>query len=336
MDASTVTLHGDDAELLSGSALAALLRLPGVGVKRAVDLARRFGNWEAFLAASPDDLAGAVGAATATRILEVMPTSPLLPDLPDGVEVVSIYQSHYPDRLRGIADPPRILWWQGTLPTRPVLAVVGTRSPSPFGQQVAALAATIAAQYQIPTISGLALGVDSLAHTTSLDQGQPTWAVVGQGVSTLPKHGSRADLARRILAEGGGLVSEVPPSTPVAVHLLTARNRLQTAFSDAVVIAETALATPIKPAGTIHTARFAIEQGRMLAVAAPPPAQVEDESLAGNAALVDVEGIDPALLHITDPDLTATVTQRRPAADRVIAQPEDLHNLCTQIRAHTS
>lgn len=342
--------HGDDVELLTGRNLAALITLPGVGEKRAVTLARRFGTWEAFLAATPDDLAAVLGVATAAKVAEVMPTSALHADLPEGVNVASIYDTAYPDRLRHIPDAPVLLWWQGTLPHGPSLAVVGTRTPSAFGKQVATLTASIAAQHRIATVSGLALGVDSLAHNATLDAGLPTWAVLGQGISTFPTHGDRADLARRILASGGGLLSEVPPATPVAVHLLTARNRIQSGLADAVFIAETSLATPLKPAGTLHTARFAIEQGRTLAVAAPPPnaspapavdpadakAAVEAllgaaDSLAGNRALVDPAGIDPTLLHITDPTLADAVSARQPTADRVIAHPNDVHDLCRHI-----
>lgn len=325
--------HSDDAPLLTGPALAALLMLPGVGVKRAIALGRRFGTWEAFLAASPDHLAGVLGAAVAMRVVEVMPSSVPEADLPEGVRVVSIYEDSYPASLRAIPDAPPLLWWQGTLPSGPTLAVVGTRTPNAFGAQVATLAASVAAGHRIGTVSGLALGVDSLAHRASMDSGAPTWAVLGQGISTLPKHGDRGELARRIVAAGGGLLSEVPPSTPVAAHMLTARNRIQSGLSAATFIAQTGLATPLKPAGTLHTARFAIEQGRLLAVAAPPTTVEPDEAMAGNAALVAPEGVDPTLLHITDPDLSATVAARQPAADKVIAHPNDLHELCAHIRA---
>lgn len=322
--------------LCTGTALSALMTLPGVGAKRAIALAQRFATWDAFLSATAGELTATVGAATARRIAEAMPATIPCADLLDGVQVVSIFESHYPDRLRGIPNPPPLLWWQGTLPTAPALAVVGTRTPTAFGREVAALSAQVAAEHGLPVVSGLALGVDSIAAASGLDHGQPTWAVLGQGLATFPSTGDRAALARRILSEGGGLLAEVPPGTQVARHLLTARNRIQSGLSEAVVIAETALPTAHKPAGTIHTARFAIEQHRPLAVAAPPPGREDDPDLCGNAALVAEGGIDPALLHITDAALAARVRARTPAADLVIARPEDLHALCVAITAEAA
>lgn len=323
-------------ELLTGRGLAALMTLPGVGSKRAVDLARRFCTWQRFLAASEHEVAAAVGASTAGRVVAARSATIPHHDLPHGIQVVSIYEEHYPARLRAIPDPPPVLWWQGRLPTQPAIAVVGTRSPTPFGQQVALLSAQVAAEHGLPVISGLALGVDSLSHSAGLDHGQPTWAVLGQGIATFPTRGDRAALARRILTSGGGLMCEVPPTTPLAVHMLTRRNRIQSGLSEAVVIAETGLPTSTKPAGTIHTARFAIEQGRTLAVAAPPPGREDDSALCGNAALTATGGIDPALLHVTDPALAAQIRERRPAADVIVARPEDLHALCAAIASdHT-
>lgn len=337
-DALAAPVHDDGdrplGSLLSGRGLAGLMTLPGIGAKRAVDLARRFSDWDRFLAATERDLAAVVGVATAAKVVAVMPLSVPHADLPDGIEVVSMFEAHYPARLRAIPDPPPLLWWQGTLPTQPTIAVVGTRTPTPFGQQVATLSAQTAAEHGLGVVSGLALGVDSLSHAAAMDSAQPTWAVLGQGIATFPTRGDRAAIARRILATGGGLLAEVPPTTEVVRHLLTRRNRLQSGLAEAVVIAETGLPTSTKPAGTIHTARFAIEQGRTLAVAAPPPGREDDADLRGNAALCAAGGIDPTLLHVTDPALAATVRARRPAADVVITRPEDLHALCASIAAH--
>lgn len=338
-DIGPETGHGQGSEpgaLCTGTALSALMTLPGVGAKRAVALAQRFPTWDAFLSATTPDLIPAIGAATAHRLAEAMPTTIPHADLPAGMQVVSIFEPHYPESLRGIPDPPPLLWWQGTLPTQPALAVVGTRTPTPFGRQVAALSAQVAAEHGLPVVSGLALGVDSIAAASGLDHGRPTWAVLGQGIATFPATGDRAALARRILSEGGGLLAEVPPATPVARHLLTRRNRLQSGLSEAVVIAETSLPTAHKPAGTIHTARFAIEQDRLLAVAAPPPGREDDPDLCGNAALVAHGGIDPMLLHVTDAALAARVRARTPAADLVITGPQDLHALCASIRSNAT
>lgn len=318
--------------LCTGPALAALLTLPGVGEKRAETLATHFGDWDCLLAATPQTLIDLLGARTGAGVAEHLPTSPLVADLPPGIQVVSIHEAHYPARLRTLPDPPLLLWWAGTLPPEsPTLAVVGTRTPNRFGVAVTQMLSDVAARRGVPVISGLALGIDSLSHVTCLDAGQPTWAVLGQGIGTFPTGGDRARLAARILAAGGGLIAEVPPATPVARHLLTKRNRLQSGLTHATFIAQTGLPTGDKPAGTIHTARYAIEQGRLLAVAAPPASSAEDPELAGNRALTDAAGIDPALLHATDPALVASIASRRPVADVVIASPEDMTTLLDRV-----
>lgn len=315
-------------ELLSGPNLYSLMRLPGIGEKRAVTLATHFGTWERFLNATTDDLIDVLGAKTGAATAAARPDTPTPVDLPPMTQVLSEHDPHYPHRLRTLPTRPTLLWVTGQLPPEaPTLAVVGTRTPNNFGATIARLTATDAAAHHIPTVSGLALGCDSLAHSATMDAGLPTWAVIGQGVSTLPQHGDRAALAARILAHGGGIISEVPPDTPVAAHLLTKRNRLQTALTDAVLIAQTGLAAANKPAGTLHTVRYAIEQGRYLAVPAPPPHLHPDPDLAGNLALTDPQGMDPALIHATDAHTAALVAARRPVADLALHRPADLATL---------
>lgn len=320
-------------ELLTGPNLAALITLPGVGEKRAVALATRFACWDALLAANLDSLIDTLGPTTGRRVAEHLPDHPLTAPLPPHMQVVSYHESHYPDRLRTIPHPPTLLWWMGTLPNphTAALAIVGTRTPTPFGAQVTALVAATAAEQGIPTISGLALGVDSIGHEACLQAGLPTWAVIGQGLSTLPTRGDRARIAATILSHRGGLISEVPPDTPVARHLLTQRNRLQTGLTDAVCIAQTGLPTDTKPAGTIHTARFALEQRRLLAVAVPPPTLTSHTDFAGNSALINPDGIDPALMFVTDPTLAAHIRSKKPAADLLIERPDDTHTLISRI-----
>lgn len=321
-------------ELLTGPNLAALLTLPGVGEKRALSLGERFHDWDSLLSASADDLVDVLGPKTGTHLAEHLPTRPPAVDLPTGVRVISCHDPQYPARLHELPDRPALLWHVGTLPCDvPALAVVGTRTPNAFGESVARLVATEAARHGIGTTSGLALGVDSLAHEASLDAGAPTWAVLGQGIDTLPRTGDRAALAARILASGGGLISEVPPGTPVAPHLLVKRNRLQTGLSEATMIVQTGLASGPKPAGTLHTARFALTQGRYLAAVLPPAHLQGDPGMAGNMALTSPYGIDPEALHVTDPTVAAVVRARNPLVDLTVADPDDLSVLWERVVA---
>lgn len=325
-------------DLLSGPGLAGLMTLPGVGEKRALALAETFGTWEQVLAATDSDLDAVLGTKTATDLRNRgLPATAPADDLPADTRVVSIHDTDYPPLLRTIADAPTLLWVTGTLPPPEValLAVVGTRTPNTYGAAVARRIATDAASRGIPVVSGLANGVDSIAHSACLDAGVPTWAVLGQGLGTLPGSGDRADLAHRILTEGGGLISEVPLHTPVAAHLLTRRNRLQSGLAGAVMIAQTGLATGPKPAGTLHTARYAIAQRRPLAVAAVPHDLTGDPEMAGNAALTCPFGMDPGLLHATDPETAALIRMRVPVADLVVKTPQDLGYLYDRLLGAT-
>lgn len=322
-------------ELLSGPNLAALLTVPGIGEKKAVALANHFGTWDHLTNATAESLSEVLGpklgAATAPHL-----TTPLVAEpLPPNTSVVSRFDPTYPEALRDLTDAPTLLWCHGTLPPprhqQPLLAVVGTRTPNQFGAAVATAAADHAAHHNIATVSGLALGCDTLAHEASLDAGQPTWAVIGQGLNTFPTTGARANLAARIVANGGGVLSEVPPSTPVASHLLTKRNRLQSGLSSGVFIAQTGLATGNKPAGTLHTVRYAIEQHRILAVAVPPQPLATDPAVAGNVALTNPHGADPALIHATHPDTIRECQNRRPLADVPISSLADFATLWEHI-----
>lgn len=320
-------------DLTSGQGVAALLSLPGVGAKRALLLADAFGTWEALTAAGAEEIAAVIGNAAGHNLHGTIPPYAPDPDLPDGVRIISIREPDYPAILATIPDPPPLLWVAGTLPdpNRPALAVVGTRHPTGYGQAVTTMTAAGAIEHGIQIISGLALGVDSLAHQAAVDAAQPTWAILGQGVDTLGAHGARTELAQQILLGGGGLIAEVPCGTPVAGHQLTRRNRLQSGLSDATVIAQSGIATPDQPAGTMHTARYAIQQHRLLVVARPSGTWASEDRSAGNLALTDPTGMDPALVYATG-QTAETIAARRPVADVTIHGRDDLPGLYQAVR----
>lgn len=158
---------------------------------------------------------------------------------------------------------------------RPCVTIVGSRKISAYGKTVTSRLAGELASAGIVIISGLALGVDSLAHLAALEAGGLTIAVLPTGLDAVDKT-SRRGLAERILQQGGALVSEYAEGSPVHLGNFVARNRLVAGFGDAVLITEAA-----ERSGTLHTANFALEQGKpVLAVpgnitsptAPPPPA----------------------------------------------------------------
>jgi len=138
---------------------------------------------------------------------------------------------------------------------RPRIAIVGSRKVSTYGQTVTRQLAQELAARGIVIISGLAIGVDALAHRAALDVAGLTMAVLPGTVEQIyPRH--HTNLANDILQGGGALVSEYPPDMPALRHHFVARNRIVAGLADALLITEAA-----ENSGTMHTARFALGQG---------------------------------------------------------------------------
>lgn len=153
-------------------------------------------------------------------------------------------------------DPPAELWVAGraeVLDVRPRVAVVGTRSPTPYGELQAARIATFLARSGVAVVSGLARGIDEVAHRAALDAGGATLAVLGSGVD---RPWPAGELAKRMSAEGC-LLSEFPPGQEPRRHHFPWRNRLIAGLSSLVVVVEAAHAS-----GSLITARWAVDQGR--------------------------------------------------------------------------
>lgn len=210
-----------------------------------------------------------------------------------GWRVLTPGGADYPPSLAVLGERPA-LWLAGAVPPGTgAVAVVGTRHPTPDGVALARLVAGTAAARGLAVVSGLAPGVDTEAHRAALDAGGSTWAVVGCGVDVaLSGRGGR--LAREMVAAGGGVLAEVPPGTRPTAAARVARDRIQTALGEVCVVVQTDLAS-----GTMHTARFALEQGRRLVVVRPPPAGpvLPAAAWAGNAA---ISGWAPAARGILD------------------------------------
>lgn len=167
--------------------------------------------------------------------------------------------SDIPDRLITIASPPKALYVEGNLAAilqSPSVAIVGSRKVSAYGREVTQRLATELAQQGIVIISGLAFGVDSIAHQAVLDAGGQTIAVLPTPLSNIYP-ASHRQLAKHIVEQGGALVSEYAAGAEVYKTNFVARNRLIAGLADATLLPEAALKS-----GSLHTARFAMESGR--------------------------------------------------------------------------
>jgi DNA processing protein len=162
----------------------------------------------------------------------------------------------YPEQLKHIASPPDPLYLQGTLPSEPMLAIVGSRRGSNYGRDIAHSLAVGLAEACITVVSGLARGIDAAAHRGALDGKGKTVAVLPAGLYPVypPQH---AGLAREIVEQGGGLVSEMPSGTVPLPGRFPVRNRIISGLCSAVIVVEAA-----QQSGALITARMALDEGR--------------------------------------------------------------------------
>ncbi len=164
----------------------------------------------------------------------------------------------YPERLREIFDPPPVLWALGELQllSRPAIAIVGTRHPTPYGTGMAEVLARDLASHRLVVLSGMARGIDTAAHRGALAAGGSTVAVWGTGIDVIyPKENK--PLAENILVAGGAILSEYRLGTFPAPQNFPKRNRILSGMSIGVLVVEAG-----ENSGTRVTARCALEQDR--------------------------------------------------------------------------
>lgn len=176
------------------------------------------------------------------------------------VNTLTLNDSGYPAVLRDIPSPPKILNYIGAEPAtwlgRPRVAVVGSRKASAYGAHATKRIVSDLAASGIVIVSGLAYGIDSIAHQAALDSGGLTVAVLAGGLDSIYP-AMHANLADNILKTGGSIMSEYPAGTPSFKQNFVARNRLVSGLADILLITEAAVNS-----GTMHTARFALDQGK--------------------------------------------------------------------------
>jgi DNA processing protein len=173
-------------------------------------------------------------------------------------------KTEHPPLLYEIPDPPKQLWYQGTLPPShlKLLAVVGSRNHTSYGKLVAERLIAGLAGYPVGIVSGLAIGIDSIAHEAALTHQLYTLAVPGSGLEPSVLYPARnRTLADKIVAKGGGLLSELPPTTAAAKWTFPQRNRIMAGLCHATLLIEAA-----PKSGTLITARLATDYNRELLV----------------------------------------------------------------------
>ena len=194
-----------------------------------------------------------------------------------GIAAITPGDERYPRRLQEIPDPPPLIYVKGELLERDEwsLAVVGTRRPTQYGVQVTRSLTSELAGSGLTIVSGLARGVDGIAHEITLDQGGRTVAVVASGLDHVypPEH---KRLAARILDSGGAILSEYPLGRRPDARFFPRRNRIIAGITLGTLVTEAG-----EKSGTWHTVTSALDQGREV-FAVPGPITSEQSTGANN------------------------------------------------------
>ena len=173
------------------------------------------------------------------------------------VRILTIEDSEYPFLLKSIYDPPPVIYYKGTIPDeRSIpLAVVGTRKASSYGRMATEKLCSALSEMGICIVSGMARGIDTIAHQSALKLGNTTVAVFGCGLEYTypPESGS----LRRQIEERGAVISEFPMSTKPDRNNFPARNRVISGLTHGTLVVEAG-----EKSGALITAQFALEQGR--------------------------------------------------------------------------
>ncbi|GMO31329.1 MAG: hypothetical protein Ta2B_12420 [Termitinemataceae bacterium] len=248
-----------------------------------------------------------------------------------GIGYVSIIENEYPSLLKEIFDPPAVLFYRGNLTkdTKNTAAIVGTRKPHSAAAAFCYRIAYALGAAGVPVVSGLAIGIDAMAHRGNLEGGAAsdprakTFAVLGSSVDCVYPAANRL-LARRIVDGGGALLSEYPPQTQPQVWTFPARNRIIAGLSPFTLVVEAGIKS-----GALITADFALSEGRDLAVAADENGNAFGEGcekLASDGAkkIITVEDILREL-GIAAPQSTAHTADKTHSLSEQLAKELGIH-----------
>lgn len=279
--------NGERAEL---AATLALAQVPGIGAARLSTLRRAFGSTRGGLQAPFDALRALPGfspaAATAVRRIALADGEKILAALEGvGARVLLADDPQFPPLLREIHEPPPLLyvWGRVELLRRPAAAIVGSRDHTAYGAEAARQIAAGVARAAV-VVSGMARGIDAIAHAAALDAGGDTVGVLGNGFGVIYPAANRL-LYERMVAHGC-LVTELPPGERPHAGAFPRRNRLISGLARATVVVEAAPGS-----GALITAESALDQGRdVLAV----PGPITSRTSLGTNRLLQ-QGAKPAL-----------------------------------------
>ncbi|MDR2849360.1 MAG: DNA-processing protein DprA [Verrucomicrobiota bacterium] len=299
-------------------------RVPGLGAVTVKRMAERFGSLGGIPEASEGDLAGVpgLGPERAQRFCaefrRLRADDELARAEKKGVKLVTWVDEGYPALLRQIADPPLVLYVAGAVEAldRPAVAVIGTRRATVYGRECARRFGYQLASAGYTVVSGLALGIDTEAHTGAVQAKGRTVAVLGGALDCLfPKE--NAGLARSIIDAGGAVVCDYPFGRQPDAQTFPMRNRIVSGLSKGVLVVE----SPLK-SGTLITVGQALDQGRSVMAV---PGRIDSPASQGSHKLIRegarlVTTVDDVIEEVQD--LMAGMRRTPGCADGAPAETE--------------
>ncbi len=262
------------------SYLVALHKVAGLGFSRITNLLQHFGDpkliWEASSSALRElKIPQYVIEEIIQSKKETDPEEYYQQLIAKGIKIITFFDEDYPKSLKNISTPPLILYYYGILPRfahndgKRSIGVVGTRRITSYGKVVTEQFTKALVEADFIIVSGLARGVDTCAHQTTLNNGGVTIAVLGGGLENIYPAENQM-LAEKIIEAGGAVTSEFPPHYQSMPGNFPARNRIIAALSQAVLVTEAD-----QDSGSLITAHFAAEFGKdVFAIPGPVTSQL--------------------------------------------------------------
>lgn len=273
----------ENTSLKSAIGITTLMSMRDVGPVTVQKILARYDDFSSLLSASAEDLKPIMNEKQRRRIQDepealqtafghALRQAELSADYE--IQMLSVFDEAYPRRLRDDPNPPMVLFVGGDLSElEGSVAFVGTREPSDWGRKAAAAMAGAMASSGWRVISGLANGIDAVSHRACLEAGTPTAAVIASGIDMIDpdRDPDRFEFLERIIDSGGLIISEQPFGTPASENTYIRRNRIITGLSVATFFVQGEMSS-----GSMHSVKYAIQQGREVYVPAISSVQAQD------------------------------------------------------------
>lgn len=305
-------------------ALIALLQVPNLGSKTVRMLLKTTNvrSAEELFTLSPGEIqrVEGIGPGTAKNLIHFKGWDAVDKQIEKaqklGAFPLSQNDPHYPDLLKQIYDPPVVLWVKGNLEalSKPGVAVVGTRNPGRYGLNQAEWWSKKIVESGLSVNSGLAYGIDSKAHQTTVENGGTTVAVLGSGIDWIYPERNRG-LADKIVKSGGAVMTEYPPGTKPDAGNFPERNRIVSGMSHGVLVVESGI-----KGGSMITARLALDQNREVFVVPQQLGYLKGEG--GNFLLKMGQGKLVQTIEDLTVELSLTLSGDQKSVDSVNPKPK--------------